>query len=76
MLLRQKMSPPGASACYATGEGHESSVFYEADVSIHRGVELGRTAPRNALYVNLSLTLSGSRQHVNTIVPNIWKAAT
>jgi hypothetical protein len=54
------MSLPGAGACYATGEGHESSVLDEADVSIHGGVELGRTAPRDALYVNLSLTLSGS----------------
>lgn len=76
MLLWQQVSLPGAGACYATGEGHESSVLYEADVSIHRGVELGRTAPRDALYVNLPLTLSGSWQHVNTIVPDIWKAAT
>jgi hypothetical protein len=60
MLLWQQVSLPGAGACYATGEGHESSVLYEADVSIHRGVELGRTAPRDALYVNLPLTLSGS----------------
>jgi hypothetical protein len=54
------MPLPGAGACYATGECHESSVLDEADVSIHRGVELGRTTPRDALYVNLSLTLSGS----------------
>lgn len=67
---------PGAGARYATGECHESSIFHETDVSIHGGVELGRTTPRDPLYVNLSLTFSSSWQHVNAIVPNIWQAAT
>ena len=70
------MSVPGAGACYATGERHESSILDEADVSIHGGVELWRTTPRDTLHVNLSLTLSCSWQHVYAVVPNIRQAAT
>lgn len=66
---------PGSSACYAVGKRHEGSVLHEADVTLHRGVELGSAGPRDALHVDLTLTFSGACQHVNAVVTNVGQTA-
>jgi len=67
---------PGSGARYAVWERHERAVLHEADVAVHSGVELRRAGPRDSLHVDLSVTFTGPRQHMNAVVPNVWQAAT